>query len=270
MVWTRSRAHGGWTAFARASADLLWPPVSLLGEARVDRLGTLEAERWVALPFLFGPGCAHCGVPLPEATQPDTICPACLVDPPAFDGARAALAYDETTRPLVLALKHAGRQDGLPAFASWMAEALGAGFATDVVVPVPLHWTRLWSRGFNQSARLAGALAQRLGVAHAPDLLIRTRRTPSQNGLSAAGRARNVRAAFAVDPRRALQVSGQRVLLVDDVHTTGATTGACARALRKAGALRVDVVALARVVGPRAPDLDLDAPMFETLTRAVA
>lgn len=235
----------------RALADLIWPPASLLSDARVDRLGTMEPDLWRALDFLYGPGCARCGIPLPEATLPDSICPACLASPPDYRRARAALAYDDLSKPLVLSLKHAGRKDGLPAFASWMLEAAPDAREMDLIAPVPLHWTRLVTRGFNQSAWLASALARRTGADYAADLLLRKRRTPSQNGLSATGRARNVRGAFVA--RR--PVTGLKVLLVDDVYTTGATVGACARALLRAGAAAVDVVALARVVKPRVVEM---------------
>jgi ComF family protein len=242
---TASAARAGERLAGRV-ADLIWPPSSLLSDARVDRLGTMEPELWRALQFLHGPGCARCGVPLPEATVPDVLCGVCLVAPPPYERARAALSYDDLSKPLVLSLKHAGRKDGLRAFSAWMLEAAPHARDADLIAPVPLHWSRLWSRGFNQSAWLAGAVAARTGARHVPDALVRKRRTPSQNGLSRTGRARNVQGAFTAKA----PVAGARVLLIDDVLTTGATVGACARALKRAGATSVDVLALARVVRP--------------------
>ena len=228
----------------RTLADLIWPPRSLLSSARVDRLGTLEPELWQALAFLHGPGCQRCGIPLPEATSPDIICPACLVAPPVYERARAALVYDDLSRPMVLDLKHGGRKDGLPAFANWMAEAAPFAAEADQIVPVPLHWSRLWQRGYNQSAWLAHAFATRVGRRFNPDLVSRKRATPSQNGLSATGRKRNVQGAFVAQAA----IKDQSIILVDDVMTTGATLQACTRALLRAGAAHVSCVTLARVV----------------------
>jgi ComF family protein len=235
----------------RTCADLIWPPRSLLSQSRVSCAGTMEYDLWRALDFLYAPGCNRCGMPIVEATSPDVVCPACIADPPVYDRARAALAYDDLSKPLVLNLKHGARKDGLRAYASWMLEAAPFVSEADQIVPIPLHWTRLWQRGYNQAAWLASTLAARSGGRYQPMLLHRHRRTPSQNGLSAGGRKRNVAGAFKVTER----LDGQAILLVDDVMTTGATFNACATALRKAGAARVDCVALARVVRPTAVEV---------------
>ncbi|AMS29643.1 MAG TPA: amidophosphoribosyltransferase [Hyphomonadaceae bacterium] len=232
-------------------ADLIWPPRSLLSDARVDCLGTMEADLWRALDFLYGPGCMRCGFPIPEATGPDILCPVCLAQPPLYHRARAALAYDDLSKPLVLNLKHGGRKDGLRAFAAWMVEAAPFVAEADQILPVPLHWLRLWQRGYNQAGWLAEALARRTGRPYNPLLLRRKRATPSQNGLSASGRKRNVTGAFHI----AQPVAGQSFVLVDDVMTTGATLQACTAALLRAGAVRVDCVALARVVRPTKLDV---------------
>lgn len=169
--------------------------------------------------------------------------------PPRWDRARAAFVYDDASRRPVLDLKRSGRRDGLASFAGWMAQA-GSSLLdeADVIVPVPLHYVRLASRGFNQSAWLAGSLARRSGTPLCVDALKRTRRTPTQGGLSARARRRNVAGAFTVRPSRAGLMQGKRVLLVDDVLTTGATLSACTRALKRAGARHVDILVLARVV----------------------
>lgn len=149
----------------------------------------------------------------------------------------------------MLDLKRSGRRDGLGTFAGWMAQAGRILLdEADVIVPVPLHYGRLAIRGFNQSAWLSGALSRRTGAPMVVDALKRTRRTPTQGGLSARARRRNVAGAFALRPNRAGHIQGKRVLLIDDVLTTGATLGACTHALRWAGARQVDVLVLARVV----------------------
>ena len=162
---------------------------------------------------------------------------------------KGPLAPHEFGRIHFLNLKRSGRRDGLGTFSGWMAQA-GRTLLdeADVIVPVPLHYTRLASRGFNQSAWLADAVSRRTGVPVSVDALKRTRRTPTQGGLSAKARRRNMAGAFAPHPKRTGHVQGKRVLLVDDVLTTGATLSACTRALKRAGARHVDVLVLARVV----------------------
>jgi ComF family protein len=213
--------------------------------------GTIEADLWHALDFLYGPCCYRCGLPLPEATTPEVICPTCIVQPPTTRLMRAALAYDDLSRPLVLGMKHGARKDGIKVYANWMMEAAPFGRRADMIVPVPLHWTRLWSRGYNQSAWLAAAYARLSKRPFLPQCLLRTKATSTQHGLSFAGRARNVAGAFDVSE----DVVGKAVLLVDDVYTTGATMNACAKALLRAGAAHVDGVSLARVV--RATSVDV-------------
>jgi ComF family protein len=159
---------------------------------------------------------------------------------------RAALAYDDMSKPMVLGMKHGARKDGVAVFANWMVEAADYAREADIIMPVPLHWTRLWTRGYNQAGWLAQAIAKRLNKTYAPLTLLRKRRTPSQNGLSSSGRRRNVEGAFAV----CQDIQGKHILLVDDVYTTGATINACTKILLRAGAALVDGVALARVVRP--------------------
>lgn len=163
--------------------------------------------------------------------------------------ARAALLYDDASKSFILRFKHADKIDTAMLLAKWLAQA-GAEFLgdADVLVPVPLHWTRLFSRRFNQAALLAQALARVTETAVAVDALARHKKTPSQGRLGVKARARNVQGAFRVPPKRRPQVKGKRVVLVDDVYTTGATVRAATKVLLRAGAERVDVVTLARVV----------------------
>ncbi len=234
-------------------AGLIWPQRSLITNREVAGPGALEPELWAKLHFLSDPVCARCGVPFEIAVDVTQECGACLAHPPVYDRARAALVYGDVSRDLVLGLKYQGRRDGLSVLGGWMASAGRDLLAdADVIVPVPLHYFRLVRRGFNQSAWLAAALSRASGVRLSVDALKRVKATPIQGGLSADGRRRNVQGAFKVRRSRERLVKGRRVLLVDDVLTTGATAEACTRALRRAGAACVDVVTLARVAGPRA------------------
>jgi ComF family protein len=228
-------------------ADLIWPPRSLLSDAFVDRPGVIEPELWSALHFLGNPLCSRCGFPLPSDEGPNAVCAACAGREPAYDTARAALAYDDHSRKLVLDLKRGGRRDGLPVFARWMAAAGGAQLErADFLAPAPMHWTRLAARSFNQAAWLAQALSAASGKPWKPGALTRIKRRRSQEGLSASERRRNVGGAIKASAR----FEGKIILVVDDVFTTGATLDACARALRKAGAAEVHGLTLARVVRP--------------------
>lgn len=236
-------------AAARRLLDLVLPPHCLNCGVIVEDPGSLCLDCWNAVTFITRPHCEQCGLPFEFEVEPGAVCGACIRRPPLYGRARAVFAYDEHSRDLVLGFKHADRTEAAPAFGRWMARA-GADVlgAAELIVPVPLHWTRLWRRRFNQSALLARALGREAGAAVVPDLLVRRRRTPSQAGLGPAGRARNVAGAFRVNPRHRARLAGKQVVLVDDVHTTGATVDACTRVLLRAGAGGVDVLTLARVV----------------------
>ena len=232
---------------AKAVLDLAFPPHCIGCRTPVAQPGFC-AGCWSQITFLDGPGCACCGLPFPVALEGENLCAACLTSPPAFDSARAIFAYDEKSRGAVLALKHADRLDLVPGFARWLARSGRTVLeASEVVIPVPLHPWRLWRRRYNQSAELARRLARDWNLAYAPSALVRSRPTPSQGAMaSARARRRNVLGAFKVpDPDL---IAGKRILLLDDVLTTGATVQACCRALKRAGASHVHVLALARVV----------------------
>lgn len=249
-LWRASLALGA--RGLRAALDIALPPVCPLTEQVVDAPGRLAPQAWASLTFLAPPWCAICGFPFACDHGPGSMCGPCAARPPRFARARAPLAYDDASRPLVLDLKHGGRTDALETFAGWMAQAGGEVLAeVDALVPVPLHPARLRARRFNQSALLANALGARAGIRVDCDLLMRRRKTPSQAGLTARGRARNVAGAFALRPGAQERLAGLRIALIDDVYTTGATLSACARPLLRGGAQRVDALALARVVRPR-------------------
>jgi ComF family protein len=231
----------------RAVVDGILPPRCLSCSAIVDEPDALCGPCWAAMTFFAPPWCAVCGLPFPHPMGDDAICADCARDRPSWDRARAVLRYDKHSRHLVLALKHADRTHLARALGGWMRRA-GAEVldGADLVVPVPLHWTRLFARRYNQAGLLAHAIRAAGGPPVAPDWLVRRRRTPSQGRLGPAARARNVRGAFALRPGRSIR--GRRIVLIDDVLTTGATVEECARVLRRGGAEFVGVLTLARAL----------------------
>ena len=234
------RARALW----RGALDLVFPPQAIDGGAALA--GGLSAAAWSRIQFLDGPVCDGCGAPF-EYDQGGR-CTACMAEPHAFEAARAACLYDEVSRDPILKLKHADRTDLAPLMARWLSRCARDLIAeADAIAPVPLHPSRLLSRRYNQAAEIARPLARFSGLPYLPDALVRRRATATQGGRSGSGRKRNVAGAFEVPPARAAQVAGKTILLIDDVLTTGATAEGCARALKAAGALRVDVAVVARV-----------------------
>ena len=202
---------------------------------------------WSALTFLGDPCCARCALPFDYESGPGVLCGACLAEPPGFERLRAAVAYGEISRKVALKLKYGGRPGVAETMARFMARHLAAGEGT-IVTPVPLHRWRIWRRGYNQSALIATALARNAGLETRLDLIRRVKRTPPLRGMGPRERRDAVRGAFRVEPQDRDAVKGRTVLLVDDVYTSGATANACAGALRRAGAARIEVLCWARVV----------------------
>lgn len=244
-------------AGGRILSDLLVPPLCLSCRSPLSGHDSLCATCWSGIDFIRAPLCDRLGIPLPYDTgEPRTVSAGALADPPRYDRARAVARYAGTMRELIHALKYGDQHHMVRLFGRWLAVA-AAELAADahLIVPVPLARSRLWSRRFNQSALVAAALGRETGIAHDPLALIKKRATPSQVGLTLEARRRNVEGAFAVDPARRASIKGRNIILVDDVVTTGATVEACAIALRRAGAARIDVAALGRVTG----DIPTDA-----------
>jgi ComF family protein len=228
--------------------DLMLPPRCLTCEAPVREQGQLCGKCFGRISFIVDPVCTRCGVPF--SSGPNRVCPDCETSPPVFGCARGALRYDLAGRELLLPFKHADRTDLAQVLARHMARA-GAALieSADVLVAVPLHRRRLFRRRYNQAALLARSITRLSGKPALLDALVRTLPTPALEQKSAAERELAVGNAFAF--RRARSVEGRRVLLIDDVMTSGATTNACARVLLAAGAVGVDVLVAARVPSPR-------------------
>jgi ComF family protein len=237
-----------------SALDLALPTLCPACRELVDGEG-LCASCWAKLSPIAPPYCERLGIPFAYDPGPGVVSMEAIANPPAYRRARAAVRYDEVARVLVHSLKYGDRLDLAPIMGRWMARAGRELLAeADGLVPVPLHWRRLWARRFNQSALLAKTMAQETGVALAETALKRVKATAQQVGLSQAERALNVQGAFRVPAEGKAAVAGRRLVLVDDVLTSGATTDACARALLRAGASSVDVVVFARVVDAvRAP-----------------
>jgi ComF family protein len=220
----------------------------LTGEP-VGSAGALSAAAWEKIRFIDDPVCARCGAPFAVDYGPGSECAGCVAEPPVFDRARAGVVYDEASHALIVGFKHADRTDLGPLLGRWLARA-GAGIVTSstILAPVPLHRRRLFARRFNQSAELAQRLARDTGARFAPLFFERLRATPSQKGMSADQRRRNLAGAIGVRAASASVAAGAHVVIIDDVMTTGSTLNACARAARKAGASKVDALVLARAM----------------------
>ncbi|MEN3748746.1 ComF family protein [Sphingomonas sp. HF-S3] len=204
------------------------------------------APCWSSLRFLGPPWCAGCQRPFDHDRGPGARCGECLADPPPHDGVRAAVAYGDVARHVALRLKYGGRTGHAGTMARAMTRLMPEG--ADLLIPVPLHRWRIWGRGFNQAALIAAHLSRATGVAADPHLLLRPRATPVLRGLGPKGRAKAVAGAFALADGARDRLAGRHVVLVDDVHTSGATSRACARLLKRNGAASVILLCWARVL----------------------
>src|SRR6201994_3151476 len=241
-------ARGAWSHASRLPLDIALPTLCVACREPVSGEGVC-ATCWSKLSFIAPPFCPRLGIPFVYDPGPELLSMEAIANPPAYQRARAAVRYDDVARTLVHALKYQDRTDLAPAMGRWMTRAgreLLAG--ADMLIPVPLHWRRAWHRRYNQSGALARVIARQSGVALRGGILQRVRATEQQVGLSRPQRASNVQGAFKVSADRLNEIAGRRVVLIDDVLTSGATLDACARALLRAKAAQVDVLVFARVV----------------------
>ncbi|WP_089173663.1 ComF family protein [Bosea sp. AS-1] len=228
---------------------LVYPPVCVACRAATGEAQALCAHCWGEIGFIERPYCERLGTPFAVDLGPGLLSPAAIANPPVFARARAVCRFDGVARELVHRLKYGDRAELAITLGRMMVQAGHELIAeADLVVPVPLHRARLWSRRFNQAALLAGTVARLTARPYAPAGLVRVRHTRRQVGLSRAQRANNLQGAFQVPENARPQLEGRRILLVDDVLTTGATANAAARALLRGGARQVDLLTFARVV----------------------
>ncbi|MBL4801544.1 MAG: ComF family protein [Emcibacter sp.] len=236
------------TRWATRLLDQFLPPRCLSCGSGAQDAGRICPTCWKELEFLQGAACDCCGFPFPfDQVLEGALCGTCQADPPAFDRARAAVRYDDGSRRMIISFKHGDRTD----YADFFAQLLFlASYALDVseaiVIPVPLHKKRLRKRRYNQAALMGQAFARKKQMAYIPDMLLREKYTPPQEGDNH-DRQRNVAGAFKVNDKHLAVLSGRMIILVDDVYTTGATVGACAQILKRAGAKGVKIVTVARV-----------------------
>jgi ComF family protein len=241
-----TRVGGAAGHLAGAMLDLLLPPLCLGCARLVGGAGTLCPKCWQRLDLIERPYCERLGTPFSADLGYGLISPKAIAEPPAFARARAVARFDGTGRLLVHRLKYSDRLDLSAAMGGWMARAGAELLAeADLLVPVPLHRLRLWGRRFNQAGELAKAISRRADVPVAHEALVRRKATRSQVGLSAGERARNLSGAFRAGDKPL--IAGKRIVLIDDVMTTGATLNSAARVLRRAGAAEVDALVFALV-----------------------
>ena len=241
----RHALRAGWNA----AIGIVYPPSCIACQAATAEAQALCPRCWAGLSFIEQPYCERLGTPFAVDLGAGLLSPAAIADPPVFGRARAVCRFDGTARDLVHKLKYGDRTELALTMGAMMAQAGRELLAdADLIVPVPLHRWRLWTRRFNQAAALAGVLSRQGHALLAQDVLIRGKRTRQQVGLTRAQRADNLQGAFKVPASARPRLEQKRVLLIDDVLTTGATANAAARALLRRGAAKVDILTFARVV----------------------
>lgn len=246
-------------SIGHAILDLLLPPKCLKCTTRIDQAHNVCPQCWKDLHFITDPKCYRCGYPFEITLGNDysvlgvQICGACQKVERSFDRAASALRYDDYSREMVIGFKHQDKVEYATYFTKLLSQA-GLEFfdEADMIMPVPLHKRRLLSRRYNQSALLSRGLADKYGIEHNVTLLERTKNTPPQQG-NLSKRSRNVKGAFKVVSDHKNTLKNKTILLIDDVYTTGSTAENCARSLKKAGAKKVNILTVFRVISPQNP-----------------
>lgn len=241
--------------FLESFLDIILPPRCAVTGEIVNGQGLMSPEGWRDLDFISEPLCKVCGVPFDFDTEGELLCASCLAETPPYDRARSVVVYNDKSRGIILKFKYADHLHTVPTLAGWLQKTGGEFLSqADIIIPVPLHRGRLFSRRYNQSALLAKALAARTKKPFVPDLLQRIRATPPQGKLDYKARYKNVKSAFSLNERYMPDLGGKTIVLVDDVYTSGATAKECTKVLKEAGAEKVFVLALARVVKAKGRD----------------
>lgn len=236
-------------SFGSKALDTILPPHCLNCQTPTADAHQLCSACWPQFNFIQAPLCHCCGTPFEHEMEEKALCGRCIQKKPKFTHARAVWAYDAASKPLILKLKHSDALSLVPGLGRWLWQIGRQWLGGDtLIIPVPLHWTRLAMRRYNQAAVLAQRVAKLSGRQYVPDALLRKRATPSQGKQTAKRRWANMRGAFAINKKWHARLRGQSVVLIDDVFTTGATIDACCRALRRAGVKQIIVLTLAKVV----------------------
>lgn len=231
--------------------NFILPPQCINCSTPVFQQGGLCATCWEKIAFISNPLCFVCGFPFNVQIENENICGPCARKKSLFTKARAAIYYNDASKPMILRFKHSDALHIAPLFVEWLYQAGQELFhQTDYLVPIPLHWSRLVYRGYNQAALLSQKLSKKTKIAHLPDLLERNRKTPPQGNLTAKEREKNVLNAFNLNKKYQNLIRDKHILLIDDVLTSGATVRACTKILKKSGAKQVNILTLARVIKP--------------------
>ncbi len=237
------------------TVDMILPPRCIITGEIVDAQGMVSPKAWGELNFIADPMCQRCGLPFDfmegNVVDDNALCAGCIKSPPNFTQLRSSLIYDDASRNIILSFKHADQMQLVISFVPWLKNAGQDMLAeADFLMPVPLHRWRILRRRFNQSALIAQKLGKHIGVKCLSDGLARIRHTPTQGYLRTKERHQNVKHAFEVNPKHLDVIKGKKIVLIDDVFTTGATVEECTKKLLKSGALSVSILTLARVVKP--------------------
>jgi ComF family protein len=237
------------TPFFTKTLDIIYPPQCLSCRVLVGAKGNLCPTCWENIQFIADPQCDSCGVPFELDSGRNILCGQCIAKPPSYAKARAVFRYDDASRDLITGFKYSDKIYSSDDFARWMIR-VGKEIieSSDLIIPVPLHRIRLFTRRYNQAALLAYSIAKHCGLPVYTNMLLRKKHTAPQASLTFKQRLINVRGAFVVNQKYIDTIADKNIILIDDVMTTGATIETCAKVLVKAGAASVNILTMARTV----------------------